>query len=347
MFPLVKAKLPEKATCADTPVLIPWKIPACPPMKYLLIAITLFGVTHSLPSAASEPKMDPDLQRQLTALVDGFRGEVGVFVRHLKSGATAAVAGDGLFPTASMIKVPIAVGVFDKIEKGELTLDQKLTYDPEEISYPFPGECLIASLRPGENVRLNKLLLLMLALSDNHASLWCQALAGTGTRINALMEEQGFDQIKVNSRTEGRHSHWQEYGWGQTTPRQMAELVAAIREGRVLSHWTSESLYRYLSGSAYHDEALSAIPPFVQAATKQGAVSHSRSEVALINAPSGDYVFCVITKNQEDRSWGADNEGYVLIRNISRLLWNHFEPDSKWMAATSPPGPEGDRSPEN
>ncbi|MDP7608760.1 MAG: serine hydrolase, partial [Candidatus Marinimicrobia bacterium] len=65
--------------------------------------------------------------------------------------------------------------------------------------------------------------------------------------------------------------------------------------------------------------------PTVQVASKQGAVSQSRSEVVLVNAPSGDYVFCIITKNQTDTRYDQDNEGFILIRNISKLLWQHFE----------------------
>jgi beta-lactamase class A len=295
-------------------------------MKKVLCFLPSFACCAAVVTTAFAEAMPVSLQAKLEEATAGFRGEAGIFVRHLKTGETAAIEADTLFPTASMVKVPIAVGVFDKIEKGELTLDQKLSYDPEEISYPYPGECLIASLRTGEQVRVSKLMVLMLALSDNHASLWLQALAGTGSRINEVMEEHGFEQIKVNSRTEGRHPNWQQYGWGQTTPRQMAELLAAIREGKVVSPAASRSLYRFLSGSAYHEEAISALPIYVQAATKQGALSHSRSEVVLVNAPSGDYVFCVVTKNQEDRGWSSDNDGFVLIREVSRLLWEHFEP---------------------
>jgi beta-lactamase class A len=86
-------------------------------------------------------------------------------------------------------------------------------------------------------------------------------------------------------------------------------------------------MYRTLTNIYYDDEALSALPPTVQAASKQGAVSASRSEVLLVNAPSGDYVLCVITKDQEDRSWREDNEGYVLLRDISRIVFRHFEAD--------------------
>jgi beta-lactamase class A len=64
----------------------------------------------------------------------------------------------------------------------------------------------------------------------------------------------------------------------------------------------------------------------VQAASKQGAVDRSCSEVVLVNAPHGDYVFCVITKNQEDINWSQSNEGYRFIRTISGMLWKYFEP---------------------
>jgi beta-lactamase class A len=92
-------------------------------------------------------------------------------------------------------------------------------------------------------------------------------------------------------------------------------------------------MYRNLCRIYWDGEALSQIPPFIHAASKQGAVDRSKSEVVLVNAPSGDYVFSVITKNQKDTTWKNENEGYVLIRNVSRLLWKYFEPNSKWEPA--------------
>jgi len=113
----------------------------------------------------------------------------------------------------------------------------------------------------------------------------------------------------------------------------MADLLVRIREGKVISQRASERIYRNLVRIYWDSEARSQIPPYVQAASKQGAVDQSRSEVVLVNAPHGDYVFCVITKNQKDESWTPDNEGYVLLRNVSRILWNYFEPDSGWKPA--------------
>jgi len=117
------------------------------------------------------------------------------------------------------------------------------------------------------------------------------------------------------------------YGWGQTTPREMANLVLSIRNGTMVSSKASEDMYRNLCRSYWDDEGLSQIPPDIQVASKQGAVSASKSEVLLVNAPHGDFVLCIITNNQPDTRWTEDNAGYVLIRNITKSVWDYFEPD--------------------
>jgi beta-lactamase class A len=89
-------------------------------------------------------------------------------------------------------------------------------------------------------------------------------------------------------------------------------------------------MYRGLTRSFWNGEALSQLPPWVQAASKQGAVDAARGEVVLVNAPSGDYVFCVTTKNLADTTWAASNQGFVLLRKVSALLWKTFEPRHPW-----------------
>ena len=83
----------------------------------------------------------------------------------------------------------------------------------------------------------------------------------------------------------------------------------------------------------WNGEALSQIPLQIATASKQGAVSQSRSEVVMVNAPSGDYVFCIMTSNQKDTSWDHDNAGYQLIRDASKLIWEQYEPDFKYEPA--------------
>jgi len=266
---------------------------------------------------------DPGLQAKMDARVQDFRGTVGFYVRHLETGATASRNADEVFPTASMIKLPLLVALYDQVDRGVLNLETRLTYD-DSLFYGEPGDDdIVNKMAPGETVTLSKLAFFMISISDNTASLWIQALV-TGAAVNRWLEAHGFRSTRVNSRVEGRREAWEQYGWGQTTPREMSELMIMVRAGRAVSPQASADMYRTLTDVYWDDEALSAVPPTVQVASKQGAVSASRSEVLLVDAPEGDYVFCVITRDQEDRSWDEDNEGYVLLRDLSRIVYEHF-----------------------
>jgi len=293
---------------------------------FLMISSLLFGQSNG---TFSKSKTDKALTKKLLELVKDFKGDVGIYVRHLKSGKTVEINADTMFPTASMVKVPSMIGIFDKVEKGELKYDSLLMY---RDSLLYPGEDIVGTLKDSGRISLSKNVMLMITTSDNTASLWNQRMAGTGMRINEIMEQYGFKNTRINSRTPGREQMRSLYGWGVTTPREMAELVVRIREGKIVSPWASERMYRNLSRIYWDGEALSEIPPYVHTASKQGAVDQSRSEVVLVNAPSGDYIFCVITKNQQDESWVSENEGYVLLRNVSRTLWQYFEPKDKWKS---------------
>ncbi|MBA9079377.1 serine hydrolase [Rufibacter quisquiliarum] len=301
-------------------------------MRLPLLMFLVCFLLHFTTSAQQTRKEDIDkkLTQKLEALANGFQGDVGIYVRHLKTGKMVAINADTLFPTASMIKIPIMVGMFDKMERGEIDSKTVLRY---RDSLYYAGEDIVGNFKDSSLVALSKVQMLSITTSDNTGSLWLQQLAGGGEAINAWLEKNGFQHTRMNSRTPGRRPNWVKYGWGQTTPREMATLVTMIRDGKAVSPAASERMYRNLGRIYYDREALSQIPPYVHTASKSGAVNQSKSEVVLVNAPHGDYVFCIITKNQQDERWQDDNAGYVLIRKVSNIIWNHFEPKYYWEPA--------------
>jgi beta-lactamase class A len=208
-----------------------------------------------------------------------------------------------------------------------LVFRDSLRYSEADIAGEF---------RDSATVSLAQLAFLTAGVSDNTAALWIQALDGGGAAVNEWLAAKGFVSTRVNSRTPGRRPDWETYGWGQTTPREIAELLVRIRRGEISSPRASEDLYRLLTRNYTGDEALSQIPPYVQAATKEGAVNRSRSQVLLVNAPTGDYVLSILTRNQADSSWVVRNEGWELIRRVSRAVYRHFNPDDPWQPEGTP-----------
>jgi len=249
---------------------------------------------------------------------------VGIYVKNIKNNKFAAVNADTIFPTASMVKVPIMVGTFDKILKGQLKYDQEIVYK-DSLDY---DNGIVGSLKDGAKLPLNEVMMLMCTVSDNTGSLWLQALAGGGTRINAIMDSLGLKNTRVNSRTPGREANRTEYGWGQTTPREMANLITMLRQRKIFTPDASDRMYRNLGRQFWDGEGLSQLPETIKTGTKNGAVNRSRSEVVYVHAPHGEYVYCIITKKQKDESWTRNNEGYELLRKVGALLWKYYEPKS-------------------
>ncbi len=297
-------------------------------IKAIVLGLTFLSL---LSCGESRESSKEELHAQLEALADSFDGTVGLYYKKLSTGESFGLNADSLFPTASMIKVAIMLKVFDSMEKSEFEYEEKWAY-ADSLFYGGDDD-IVNSFKPGEKISVAKLVLLMITISDNTASLWLQGKV-KGEAINEWLAANGYRGTRMNSRTEGRQKDWEKYGWGQTSPREMTVLLEQIRNGEAVSRKASEEMYRVLTRIHWNDEALSQIPPYIQVASKQGAVDQSRSEVVLVNAPSGDYVFCVITKDQKDQSWEKSNEGYVLLREVSSLLWNYFEPKNSWEVAT-------------
>jgi beta-lactamase class A len=286
-------------------------------MKKLLAFIFVVALVP-----AQAQKVNKKLQHALETLTTGFKGDVGIYVKDLHTGKFASIHADSIFPTASMVKVPILIGIMDKLNKGELKYHQELTY---KDSLFYAGSDLLASLKHNEKVELSKVIMLMLTTSDNTASLWLQSLAGTGTRINQILDSIGYTATRVNSRTPGREAGRDKFGWGQTSPKEMATMFEALANRNLMDATSSEKMLRLLGRNYWDEEALSQIPPDVFVASKNGAVNASRSEVMYVSGKNARYVFCICTKNNKDTSWDSNNEGWELARKVSKLLWDKLQ----------------------
>jgi beta-lactamase class A len=196
------------------------------PSGVLLVALALLAS----PAAAQREHPTPP---SVTSRLPSPATARSVYVRHLRTGASVAIQADDTFPTASMVKVPIMIGVFDAIHAGKFAFTDTAP-EPRAVA-KYPEDDILAGLSDTARITVSRLLTLSLTYSDNSASLWLQQLAGAGTTINGWLERNSFVVTRVNARTPGREADYQTWGWGQTTPREMARLVTLIRQGKVVS----------------------------------------------------------------------------------------------------------------
>ena len=280
----------------------------------LLLTLLLSLTAHS-------QKIDKKLHRQVQQTIAGFNGEIGIYIKNLRTGKIVSINADTVFPTASIVKVPILLGVMNKVHNKELDLSQNIVY---RDSLLYAGVDILGSFRDSQRIQLEKVVMLMLSMSDNTASLWLQLLAGTGTRINEIMDSLGYKHTRVNSRTAGRQEIWKVYGWGQTTPYEIANIFERLYKKQFYSDSLSTVMMRLLSRNYWDENSISQIPPTIQVFSKNGAVNQVRSEILLVNAPKNPYLFCIMTKNNKDVKWTSENEAWVLTRKLSKLVWDEY-----------------------
>src|SRR5258705_1071291 len=211
-------------------------------MIYMRKSSLLFLLSFTIIVAAAQ-KTDKKLQAKLQESIIGFNGDIGIYVKNLRTGKTVSINADTVFPTASIVKVPILIGIMDKLNRKELDYNQELVY---RDSLLYSDYDILGSFRDTVKIPLKKVIMLMLTTSDNTASLWLQSLAGKGTRINEILDSIGFKDTRVNSRTPGREDNRTVYGWGQTTPFEMGRIFELIYANKIFTAEACERIMRCL-----------------------------------------------------------------------------------------------------
>lgn len=214
----------------------------------LVVIFTAGGlVSAQTPGAnSSRPTGDsalPRLEREIARLAKGAGGVVGVSAIHLETSRRVSLNGSERFPMASTYKVPIAVQLLIRVDKGEVSLDQMIQFQPSDL---HPGSGTLTDLfnQPGMALSVRNLLELMMLISDNSATDVCLRLAGGPEAVTARMRAIGINGIDVN----------------RSTARLIADRVG-ITQAPPESEWTP-ALFRKLSEAVKPEERKAAAAKF-------------------------------------------------------------------------------------
>jgi beta-lactamase class A len=283
------------------------------------------------PARAARPFARADtvgLRRTLDSIGDAHHGVVGYAVHNLDTGERLARRGDETFPTASLIKVPVLVTVFDLVEKKLLSLDDPLTVLRID---QVPGSGQLQFMHPGIAVTVRDAAWLMITLSDNTATnLLLDRIVIR--RVWDKMEALGLPHTKVHSKSFSRASSVAmdssvKYGLGVTTPNEMARLFALLGDGKAVSPAADSAMLAILEHNTM-DAMLQRWAGGVRAAHKDGETDQVRAECSLFWLQSR-VVACVLTKENADKRWMIDNEAQLTLAAMGRAIvgaWPKPEP---------------------
>jgi beta-lactamase class A len=259
------------------------------------------------------------LRKTLEGIAGAHHGIVGYMVHNIDTGERLSRRGDETFPTASLIKVPVMVTVYDLVAKGRLSLDDPLTLlNIDKVG----GSGVLFLLHNGLTLTVRDAVALMIATSDNTATnlLLDRILI---RRVWEKMEALGLPHTKVHHKVSTFASSVapdssEKYGLGVTTPNEMARLFELLARGQAVDAAADSAMLAMLDDNQDNNQMQRYVSG-IRAPHKTGSVNASRTECAVFYLQSR-VVACALTKENTDQRWLVDNEAQVTLGRIGEAV---------------------------
>jgi len=278
----------------------------------------------------SEPvdhKASPSLAGRIDPLIRVHKGKVAVAVKNLRTGESFHHHADEVMPTASLIKFPVMIEVYRQAAAGKIDLDAHLTLRNQD---KVPGSgVLTAHFTAGTSFPLRDAVRLMIAFSDNTATNMVLDAIGIGATA-ATMEMMGYPQTKIHSKVSHRETsvfpeRSQRFGLGSTTANEMIRLCEDLHFQRLVSPQASAAMLEHMRACDDKDKFPRFLPASTRIAFKTGSLANTRTAAGIIECPEGPVALCVLSCENEDTRWVAENAGNLLCAEVAREVFQYFQ----------------------
>ncbi|MFA5576231.1 MAG: serine hydrolase [Tissierellaceae bacterium] len=243
--------------------------------------------------------------------VKKFEGQISIVLKDLINDKwILKFEEDKVYPSASLIKVPIMLEALFRARDGELNLEKKISIkDEDRVNYSIISDLNI------DKYSLLDIITLMIIVSDNAAT-------------NVLIDLLGFD--KINQRLEAlncRHTILQrkmldfdsarEGRDNLTSAGDMALMMEGLYDKTILGAEYSDIAIDILLKQKYKDKLGRYISEDVPIAHKTGELSRISHDVGIFYLPTAHYLLGILTKDVDSIY------GQRIIGNISKIVYTN------------------------
>lgn len=278
---------------------------------------------------------EPNMQARLADIAASHTGDVGVAARHLTTGTEVGLNADEVFPTASVIKLPILVELMRQATEGRLSLEERVELREGDKR---GGSGILKVFQAGLAPTLRDVATLMIVLSDNTATNTTIDAVGGVDAVNQAMDDLGLPTIRLHNRVDFDVIADDVRRLGESSPRDMCALVDGIARRTVFSPQISEAVEQVLAGQQYLDQfprymevspyaAELGLDPVITVANKTGFFTGTRADAGIVRfRGGGGFSYAVFNHGSKDQTFLPEAEGAVLAGLIGRAIVEEWWP---------------------
>lgn len=257
-----------------------------------------------------------ELRQTIEDEISRFKGETGIVIRDLQTNWEISFNKDRLFPSASLVKIPIMMSCFSAAQEDKLKFENTLELkSTDKVS----GSGILKDMRVGKAISIEDLLGLMVSDSDN-------------TATNMLIEQLGFEYLNSFFKTLGLKNtnlsrkivDFQSRSQGAenyTTAEDMVFLLEKIYRRDFINRAVSEKCIRLLKQQRINDRIPAYLPVELSIAHKTGLERTVCHDVGIVYTSKGNFLVCVLTKHSETTSKLAKE----FIATIASCVYSYYQ----------------------
>ena len=282
---------------------------------------------------------------EIERLADATGGIIGVSATQLATGRHLGYREHEPFPTASVIKLPLLVTLYEDAISGRVDLSERVRYVGDE---KVAGSGVLQYLDDGLNPTLRDLSVLMMSVSDNTATDLLFDRVGKA-RIERTMDRLGLASVRVPfdiremlmELVDMDHSQPGGYdelrrllrisagGGGRSmipeqadraTPADMCRLLQLIESRAILDADACSAIIELLKRIQSGTRIPGLLPKGTVVAHKTGSYRRLRNDVGIVYAPNGPYTIALFARELPRDN--IDDDG--ALARISLAIYEEF-----------------------
>ncbi|SIT18037.1 CGA/CIA family class A beta-lactamase [Chryseobacterium gambrini] len=268
------------------------------------------------------------LETQINSIIKNKKATVGISVLGFENGFTYNKNADKKLPMQSVFKFHIAAAVLDYVEKGKLSLDQKVSLNQSNL-HENTWSPLREKYPNGGIVPLSEIIEYTVAKSDNNGCDILLKLLGGTQVVQKFMNAKGVKNFQIKYNEEAMHKDWNAQYENYTTMNSAVDVLKKFYDGKLLSKKSTDYLMKVmLSTSTGTNKLIEQLPKDTPIARKTGSsgknnagLTGAENEIAIITLPNGKhYAIAVFVSNSTETA----EVNCRMISDISKTVWDYF-----------------------
>jgi len=292
----------------------------------------LFLLLFFLTNCQASKSTTDALRSKIQEIVSSKNAIVGVSIIGNNGNDTLSLHGDRHFPMQSVFKFHIALAVLSEIDKGKLSLDQKIEIGKDDL-LPADFWSPLRDENPnGGSFTIKKLIQYSVSHSDNTACDVLIRLIGTPKTVEEYFKKNNIQDIQITYNEEEMQAKWENMFQNWTTPKAASETLKMFYENK--NNLLSKSSYNFfwktnIETTTGEKRIRGLLPKGTVVAHKTGwsgtnkvtGITAAVNNIGIVFLPKGGYFIISVFVSESKENFDTNEK---IIAEIAKATYDFY-----------------------